>query len=204
MVVSGGAAETGRNRHAATIQKRKRREIITFLSPPLYSHDAAAGFPKYYEARRIVRQIRDLENLFGADAGVNGISGKAVLYSSRLTVQVRNQTRGSSLGNAVDVADTSAKRRVGLLKHKKLEPGTGLWILPCESVHTFFMKFAIDLVYLDKRRKVRKVRHAVPPWRLSACLSAQSVLELPPGTAAESGTKVGDQLAIDEVKGAAG
>src|ERR1051326_6300569 len=108
-------------------------------------------------------------------------------------------TRGSSLGNAVDVADTSAKRRVGLLKHKKLEPGTGLWILPCESVHTFFMKFPIDLVYLDKRRKVKKVRHAVPAWRLSACLTAHSVLELPAGTVKQSGTAVGDELVVEKL-----
>ena len=100
----------------------------------------------------------------------------------------------------MDVADTSSKRRVGLLKHERLESGTGLWIVPCESVHTFFMKFAIDLVYLDKKRKVRKVRNAVPPWRLSACFAAHSVLELPAGTAAETGTQVGDELAIEKLK----
>ena len=104
------------------------------------------------------------------------------------------------MGKAVDVADTSSKRRVGLLKHERLGSGTGLWIVPCESVHTFFMKFPIDLVYLDKRRKVRKVRNAVPPWRLSACFSAHSVLELPAGTAAETKTQVGDELAIDKVE----
>ena len=54
------------------------------------------------------------------------------------------------------MADSSAKRRTGLLKHERLEPGEGLWIVPCESVHTFFMKFPIDLVYLDKKRKVQK------------------------------------------------
>ena len=94
---------------------------------------------------------------------------------------MRNQTRNAVLGDAVDVADTSEKRRVGLLKHERLEPGEGLWIVPCESVHTFFMKFPIDLVYLDKKRKVRKVRNAVPAWRLSACLTAHSILELPAG-----------------------
>ena len=99
----------------------------------------------------------------------------------------------------MDVADTSAKRRVGLLKHERLEPGEGLWIVPCESVHTFFMKFPIDLVYLDRKRKVRKVRHAVPPWRLSACLLAHSVLELPAGTAEHSGTKPGDELSIEKL-----
>jgi uncharacterized membrane protein (UPF0127 family) len=111
---------------------------------------------------------------------------------------VRNQTRGTVLGEAVDLADTSAKRRTGLLKHTSLEPGTGLWIEPCESVHTFFMKFAIDLVYLDRGHKVRKVRHAVPPWRLSACLSAHSILELPAGTARQTGTSAGDQLVFEK------
>jgi uncharacterized protein len=99
----------------------------------------------------------------------------------------------------VEVADTSEKRRVGLLKHLRLEPGSGLWIVPCESVHTFFMKFPIDLVYLDKQRKVRKVRHAVPAWRLSACLTAHSILELPAGTAEKTGTQRGDELLIDKL-----
>jgi hypothetical protein len=115
-----------------------------------------------------------------------------------LTVLVRNQTRDTILAHAAEVADTSAKRRTGLLKHERLEPGEGLWIVPCESVHTFFMKFPIDLVYLDKRRKVRKARSAVRPWRLSACLLAYSVLELPAGTVEQSGTQVGDELAIDK------
>jgi len=112
---------------------------------------------------------------------------------------VRNHTRGTVLAQAAEVADTSAKRRTGLLKHERLEPGEGLWIDPCESVHTFFMKFPIDLVYLDKHRKVRKVRSAVKPWRLSACLLAHSVLELPAGTVKQSGTQVGDELAIDSL-----
>lgn len=103
------------------------------------------------------------------------------------------------LATRAEVADTSAKRRTGLLKHQRLESGEGLWIIPCESVHTFFMKFAIDLVYLDKNKKVRKVRHAVPPWRASACFSANSILELPAGTAKETGTQPGDQLSIEPV-----
>ena len=112
---------------------------------------------------------------------------------------MRNQTRNTVLGEAVELADTSEKRRVGLLKHARLEPGSGLWIVPCESVHTFFMKFPIDLVYLDKHRKVRKVKHAVPPWRLSACLTAHSILELPAGTAKNSGTLRGDELSIEKL-----
>jgi len=100
----------------------------------------------------------------------------------------------------VDVADTSAKRRTGLLKHERLDPGRGLWNTPCESVHTFFMKFPIDLVYLDKRRKVKKIRNRVPAWRLSACLTAHSILELPAGTIETTGTQVGDELIFDQIE----
>lgn len=121
-------------------------------------------------------------------------------YSLRikLKVLVRNQTRSTVLGESVTIADTSATRRTGLLKHERLERGEGLWIVPCESVHTFFMKFPIDLVYLNKERKVRKVRNAVPAWRLSACLFAHSILELPAGTVEETGTQPGDQLVLDK------
>src|SRR5262245_24425494 len=97
------------------------------------------------------------------------------------------------------MADTSAKRRTGLLKHERPNPGEGLCIVPFASVHTFFMKFPIDLVYLDKAKKVRKVRHAVPAWRLSACFSAHSVLELPAGTAEKTGTQAGDELVVEKL-----
>jgi len=97
------------------------------------------------------------------------------------------------------MADTSAKRRTGLLKHERLNPGEGLWIIPCESVHTFFMKFPIDLLYLDKQKKVRKIRHAVPAWRLSMCLSAHSIVELRAGTLEKSRTQVGDEIAMEKL-----
>jgi uncharacterized protein len=77
-----------------------------------------------------------------------------------------------------------------------LPQGEGLWIAPCESVHTFFMRFAIDLVYLDREHKVKKVRSNVGPWRLSACFSAHSVLELPAGTIRASQTECGDTVEI--------
>ena len=111
---------------------------------------------------------------------------------------VRNQTRNTVLADAAEAADTSEKRRTGLLKHDRLDAGQGLWIVPCESVHSFFMKFAIDLVYLDRNQRVRKVRHRMVPWRVSACLSAHSILELPAGVVAASGTQAGDQLEIAE------
>ena len=106
--------------------------------------------------------------------------------------RVANATRGTVLAERLEVADSAAKRNKGLLGRRGLEPGGGLWIIPCQSVHTFFMQFAIDLVYLDREYRIRKVRRAVGPWRLSVCFSAHSILELPAGTIAATQTQRGD------------
>jgi uncharacterized membrane protein (UPF0127 family) len=109
-------------------------------------------------------------------------------------LQVLNLTRGTILATRLEAARTSATRRKGLLGRDGLLSGEGLWIAPCESVHTFFMRFAIDLVYLDRKRQVKKVRSEVGPWKLSACWSAHSILELPAGTIVATGTERGDSL----------
>ena len=109
-------------------------------------------------------------------------------------LRVLNRTRGTVLASRLQVADTGAARRKGLLGRDRLAPGEGLWIAPCESVHTFFMRFPIDLVYLDRKRQIRKLRGSVGPWRLSACFFAHSVLELPSGVIRETQTQPGDTL----------
>jgi uncharacterized membrane protein (UPF0127 family) len=112
---------------------------------------------------------------------------------------VTNLTRSTVLATRLDVADSGPKRNKGLLGRDGLASGEGLWIVPCESVHTFFMRFPIDLVYLDRKNKVKKVRSAVGAWRLSACLSAHSVLELPAGTIRNTQTQPGDTLEMTPV-----
>jgi hypothetical protein len=102
------------------------------------------------------------------------------------------------LADRADVADTSAKRRTGLLKHTGLEPGEGLWIVPCEGVHTFAMKFIIDVVFLSKKRKVLKIRPNMKKRRIAVSLLAHSVLELPAGTLNRTGTQKGDQLQLEK------
>ena len=109
-------------------------------------------------------------------------------------MRVTNVTRGTVLATALETADSGPKRNKGLLGRNGLEMGGGLWIVPCESVHTFFMRFPIDLVYLDRGNRVRKVRSAVGPWRVSACLTAHSILELPAGVVLKSQTQKGDIL----------
>jgi len=113
-------------------------------------------------------------------------------------LRVRNQTRNTQLADRADIADSSGKRRTGLLKHTSLAPGEGLWIAPCEAVHTIGMKFPIDVLYLDKKRRILKIRASMPKWRLSACLRAHSVLELPAGRCEEMRTVVGDQLEFEK------
>ncbi len=110
--------------------------------------------------------------------------------------QVLNVTRGTVLAMRLEAAHTGPSRRKGLLGRESLESGEGLWIAPCESVHTFFMKFPIDLVYLDRKHTVKKVRSSVGPWRLSGCLTAHSILELPAGTIGTTRTQRGDTLQI--------
>lgn len=111
---------------------------------------------------------------------------------------VKNLTRDTQIADKLEVAGSGAERTKGLLGRNGLDPGEGLWIVPCEAVHTFFMKFAIDLIYLDRKHRVKKVRSSVPAWRISGCLSAYSVLELPSGTIRESRTQRGDLLDIGE------
>ena len=110
-----------------------------------------------------------------------------------------NQTRGAVLAERAEVADDSRKRRTGLLKHDSLAPGEGLWIAPCEAVHSFGMKFTIDVLFLDRKKRVRKARPALEPRRISACLTAHSVLELPEGTIVATGTQSGDQLEFERL-----
>ena len=109
-------------------------------------------------------------------------------------LRVSNLTRNTVLATCMEVADSAAKRNKGLLGRECLAPGEGLWIRPCEAVHTFWMRFPIDLVYLDRKNRIRKLVSAVPPWRLSACLLAHSVIELPPGTIRQTRTQPGDTL----------
>jgi|SRR5271165_1215014 len=109
-------------------------------------------------------------------------------------LRISNVSRDTVLADRAEIADTSQKRRTGLLQHKSLPRGEGLWIAPCEAVHTVGMKFAIDVLFLDKKKRVLKIRHSMKQWRVAASLRAHSVLELPAGLSEETGTKVGDQL----------
>ncbi len=112
--------------------------------------------------------------------------------------RVTNTTRGTAVGESVELADTSWKRMVGLLGRRGLDAGGGLWIKPSSGVHTFFMAFKIDVVGLDRDLKVIKLWRCLAPFRLtSVSVKLKSVLELPCGTITQSQIQIGDQIQID-------
>ena len=96
------------------------------------------------------------------------------------------------------VAATPLRRLKGLLGRSGLEPGEGLLLSPASSIHTFFMRFSIDVVFLDKDLVVRKVARDVRPWRLAAARRARRVLELPSGEADQRGVETGQQLILND------
>jgi uncharacterized membrane protein (UPF0127 family) len=112
---------------------------------------------------------------------------------------VTNTTRGSILGNSIELADTSWKRMVGLLGRRGLGPGGGLWISPSSGVHTIGMAFSIDVVGLDRNLKIVKLWRCLPPLRItSVSFKLRSVIELPCGVISQAQLQVGDQLEIAE------
>jgi uncharacterized membrane protein (UPF0127 family) len=108
---------------------------------------------------------------------------------------IENLTRGGFLGTQIEVADSFTTRLVGLLGRRELPPGGGLLIRPSSGVHTFAMRFPIDVVTLDRRQRILSLHPNLRPWRISRLdLRIRSVLELPSGTIAQTGLRVGDQL----------
>lgn len=111
-----------------------------------------------------------------------------------------NQDRGSILGSRVRLASTSRERRRGLLAVCTVDDDSGLWINPCEAIHTFGMKIPIDSVFVDKHFRVRKLQTNLRPGRIAFCVTARSVIELPAGTILRSRTAVGDRLSFSQSK----
>ena len=95
------------------------------------------------------------------------------------------------------LADTMWARLRGLMGRRALARGEGLLLQPSGSVHTCFMRFSIDVVFLGRELEVLAVSPAVRPWRVRACRGARAVLELPAGEADRVGVEAGDRLTVD-------
>jgi uncharacterized protein len=110
--------------------------------------------------------------------------------------ELRHGRTGAVLAADVLTAFDSASRRTGLLHHESLPEGSGLIIAPSNAIHTFFMKFPIDVAFVAKDGRVLKIRAALAPWRMAGALRGYAVIELPAGTLAGTGTERGDYLTI--------
>jgi uncharacterized membrane protein (UPF0127 family) len=109
-----------------------------------------------------------------------------------------DRTSGKVLAPNLAVADTFFTRLKGLLGKKVLPHGDGLWIKHCNSVHTFGMRFPIDVVFLDKGKRVVGLAKTLRPNRISRLYSrASSVIELPAGTIDVAVTVIGDHIEIE-------
>jgi hypothetical protein len=106
-----------------------------------------------------------------------------------------NARSGKVIADRLLTAFDSRSRRKGLLAQALLPPSTALIIAPTNAIHTFFMKFPIDIVFVSKGGRVLKIRSSVPAWRMTASLRAFAVLEMAAGSL-DGSTRVGDQLVV--------
>ena len=101
---------------------------------------------------------------------------------------------GSLVCERCVVAHRMLPRMIGLLGRKSLPAGEGILIRPAPSIHTFFMRFPIDVVFLSRQGEVMKIAERVAPWRARSCRHSYAVLELAAGEAGRRGIAVGDRL----------
>ena len=108
---------------------------------------------------------------------------------------------GTVVCSACAVADRPVARLRGLLGRRALGMDEGLLIRPASSIHTFFMRFPIDAVFLSRNGEVLKVASNVAPWRMRSCRKAYAVLELAAGEAERRDVAVGDHIQNSHAEG---
>ncbi len=115
-----------------------------------------------------------------------------------MSLRIENATKGTTLVGDGRLADGIWSRMRGLIGSPPLAEGQGLLITPCSSIHTHFMGFAIDVVYVNREDQVVGIDREVAPWRFGRFhRGARYVVELPAGAAAGAGVEVGDVLRVE-------
>jgi len=121
----------------------------------------------------------------------------------RLPRTIRIVADGIEVCSHCEVAERTIPRMRGLLGRDGLGAGEGMLIDPAPSVMTFFMRFPIDVVFIDKTRKIVKIVHSLRPWKAAGARRASAALELPAGTAARLDLQPGMALALADEGAAA-
>lgn len=109
--------------------------------------------------------------------------------------RMMNETKNTAVVEDLQVARSMWARFWGLMGRRELPEGQGLLIDPCSSIHMFFMRFALDVVFLDKEGTVVKVVEGIRPWRMALGAGGKKALELNAGAAKQAKIEVGDRLA---------
>jgi uncharacterized membrane protein (UPF0127 family) len=119
-----------------------------------------------------------------------------VLKNSAGAYRLENDRNGRILADQIATAFDSKSRRRGLLGRDGLPGRSALIIAPTNAIHTFFMRFAIDVAFISKDGRVVKTYHALRPWRIAGALRAQAVIELPTGALVDADLQPGDRLRL--------
>ena len=119
-----------------------------------------------------------------------------LLRSSVGSFALTNTRNGKVVADTLSTAFDSVSRRRGLLKHDSLPEGHALIIAPSNAIHTFWMRFAIDVAFVTREGRVVKVCSTVVPWRIALAWRAYAVVELPAGALSRSDTRNGDLLQV--------
>lgn len=131
------------------------------------------------------------------------VSERTQLYprmqrDDRSVVSIRNQRSGLVVADHVVLATGTLSRARGLLGRTGLPEGHGLWLEPCSSIHMFFMRFAIDVAFVDREDRVVAIAANVRPWRIAGGgWHARAALELSVGALAAADVRVGDRLTLE-------
>jgi hypothetical protein len=135
------------------------------------------------------------QEIFATDADRPKPAEEAAILMQYLTVTIPE--KAVTIGSRIGLADTFLTRLFGLLGKSSLDDGSGILIRPSSGVHTMWMRFAIDVVALDKNLRVLKTWERLRPWRVTpVSLKTHCVLELAPGQISQLDIKAGDQLAL--------
>ncbi|MDQ6695503.1 MAG: DUF192 domain-containing protein [Chloroflexota bacterium] len=114
------------------------------------------------------------------------------------TMHILNETRNTTMAGSARRANNFLARGRGLMFTPVLPAGDGLVIEPCNSIHMFFMRYPLDIVFLDKQGAVTFMYRGIKPWRVGRIVSgAHLAIELPEGVISASGTQLGDLISVD-------
>jgi len=121
-----------------------------------------------------------------------------LLRSGAANHRLENTRNGQTVAGEIWTAFDSKTRRKGLLGRDSMPEGSALIIAPSNSIHTFFMRFPIDIAFVSRDGLIVSMRSALPAWRIALSLRAYAVIEFPAGALARSDTRAGDVLSIQQ------